>query len=410
MNNSSLGILTTTTTVNATHNSQIQCHLDFTQKIQLVLYVLVIVFGVLGNASICYFFGLFSRSTRKGVSEVLILYLAVADFFASIFSPFFIFYSITTCRRRWDFGEHGCKILPLLGRVFINMSVGIIVILALDRYRAICSPFKGQFKKKYIHIGVLVTALLSILCEISYLDALTLYVQPSKSGHVGCLVTPSNSKSYNQITTSILIGRDTFFVVIFTVTSVRIIFNLKKRSSHMEKADQSRRQEMVHVIRVIIVMQIVFVVLVLPRDLLHIIFQISWLDGDGIKGNYITGLNDFLKVIQTTNSCANVFIYAKMHGRFRVQIVKMFHSSLGCHTTTSGNSENDTTTTQMALDGNSSTKQFQKFTYCRKLLRESNRFIMNSQNIKTRLPTYDSSMVKWKSDGSLYDNYYWENE
>lgn len=375
-----------------------QCVLQLNDKAQVVLYCFVIVFGVFGNASICYFFGLFSKSASKGVSEVLILYLAVTDFCASIFSPFIGIYWIVTCRKVWHFGTVGCKLFPFLGRVFINMSVGIIVILALDRYRAICSPFNGQFKKKYIHASVIMTALLSILFEIFYLDALKWHEKPIRNGSIGCLVTPGDKPFYNRITTCILLTRDLFFVLVFSYTSIRIIFTLRKRNMYLKSPDRSSRHEMDRIIRVIIVMEIVFITLVLPRDLLHISLQVSWWDGDGFPvTSQLKSINAFLKVFQTANCCANVFIYAKMHARFRDKIVKLLRLFIWC----APSPLSETDTIQSELDSGSTTKL-----YTRTLLRESNRRQSNSRRKKT----CDSSLIQWKSDASFYDNYLWENE
>jgi len=314
-----------------------QCVLGIPEYLQLMFYLLVTFLGVFGNASICYCFGLFHNKSRKSVSEILILYLAVVDFCASIFTPFVFIYWIATCNTAWHFGVFGCKLLPFLGRVFINISVGVICILALDRYRAICSPFKGQFKKKYIHISVILSVLLAILCEIYYLDALTVHYKPLPHGSMGCLVTPDNNLKYIKVTTAILLSRDLFFVLIFTYTTIQIIFNLKRRNIYMTSTGpgslvaRDNRRETEHVIRVIIVMQIVFIVLVLPRDLLHIIFSLSWVGGDGIPySKTLIRLNDALKVIQTANCCANVFIYAKMHGRFRNTVTSLIHASFTC--------------------------------------------------------------------------------
>ena len=310
------------------------CELRYPDYIQLFVYTLVMILGIFGNASICYCFGLFHKTARKTVSEVLILYLAVVDFCASIFTPFVFIYWIATCYGQWHFGTLGCKVLPFLGRVFINISVGIICILALDRYRAICSPFKGQFKKKYIHISVGLAVILAVLCEVYYLDALTYHVKPLPYGSVGCLVTPSNRLKYIKITTSILLARDIFFVFIFTYTTTKIVLCLRKRNTYCptdpEHMSNSRR-ETEHVIRVIIVMQIMFICLVLPRDLLHIIFSLSWVDGNGIPySKAMVRWNDALKVIQTANCCANVFIYAKMHGRFRKTVKSLIQHSVSC--------------------------------------------------------------------------------
>ena len=337
MKNFTDNITTTTTPFKSKMLNEKQCILGSTEMIQLVLYAFVIIIGVVGNASICYCFGLFHKSSRKTVSEVLILYLAAVDFCASIFTPFVFIYWIATCNTEWHFGTFGCKVIPFLGRVFINISVGIICILAFDRYRAICSPFKGQFRKKHIHFFVLLATILAALCEVYYLEALTYHKNPLPRGSTGCLVTPKNKLQYIEITSSILLARDAFFVLMFTYTSVRIVLSLRRRNGYVtsknSSTDNASRREMEHVIRVIIVMQIVFIVLVLPRDFLHIIYSLSWIDNDGIPySKEVIRLNEALKVIQTANSCANVFIYAKMHDRFRSRVLDLLKIPFTCGT------------------------------------------------------------------------------
>ena len=91
----------------------------------------------------------------------------------------------------------------------------------------------------------------------------------------------------------------------------------------MPSVSNIREKEMRRVVKMIIAMQTVFLVLILPRDLFLVSFSLSWLDNDGIKyGDVVRYVNEFLKLLQTSNCCANIFIYAKLHDHFR-KVVKI---------------------------------------------------------------------------------------
>ena len=75
-------------------------------------------------------------------------------------------------------------------------------------------------------------------------------------------------------------------------------------------------------------MGLVFLLLVFPREALYLIYNLSWLTSTcGIKfTKEIVLANSFLKVLQTANSCANVFIYSHMHVYYRKQVLKVIRS------------------------------------------------------------------------------------
>lgn len=310
---------------NTTAAAPTTCEMHFKDIVLVFLYVVVIILGVVGNACICYIFG-YRNHHSKTVTELLIVYLAIFDLLASIFAPFVFMYWILTCST-WHFGIIGCKILPLLSRVFINISVGIILILAVDRFQAICIPFRGQFAKKNIHIAVIVTILLSFVCESYYIEALAI-----GTGRLsGCIVEPNNKILYIKVTSSILIARDSLYIICFTTTTFGIAFTIRKRDLYFTAPQNMSRQEMGRVVRVVIVMQLVFLILLLPRDIFHILFSLSWLGGKGIPyTDEIETLNEFLKLFQTANCCANIFVYAKLHDRFRSRFLEVIQQSIGC--------------------------------------------------------------------------------
>ena len=65
---------------------------------------------------------------------------------------------------------------------------------------------------------------------------------------------------------------------------------------------------------------IVFIILVLPKDLFTVVYTASYLNGHGIDPAIGLEVNSSLKLIQKCNSIVNIFIYAKLHTSFRERI------------------------------------------------------------------------------------------
>ena len=75
-------------------------------------------------------------------------------------------------------------------------------------------------------------------------------------------------------------------------------------------------------------MGIVHLFLVCPRDIMYLIYNLSWLVSTcGIRfSKEVVLVNVFMKVLQVSNSCANVFIYSHMHVYYRKCLFKVLRS------------------------------------------------------------------------------------
>ena len=65
--------------------------------------------------------------------ELLIFNLAISDLVNSILLPCIAVYDIVTCHCTWHFGWIGCKIIPVMTSVLPDISVGILLIMAIER-------------------------------------------------------------------------------------------------------------------------------------------------------------------------------------------------------------------------------------------------------------------------------------
>ncbi|XP_057302218.1 C5a anaphylatoxin chemotactic receptor 1-like [Hydractinia symbiolongicarpus] len=292
---------------------------NFDTKDILLVFSFCFIFtvGVAGNSLVIYLLK-FKNSRALTTTETLIYYLAVADLMSSIFNPIMFIYWTLTFHKAWHFAEIGCKILPSATRVTVSFSIGIILIITLDRCRLICQPFEKQLKSFQLHVAVILALILSIVFELPY--PIYQEIDPKST----CQVPDSAIPGFAYPIVTIYILRDTFFIGIFSVT----VFFIRRGLYDSEKIhtlqQQSELYKLKRVVIMLITMATIFTLLVFPRDILHVTFIISWLSPPGLPyTKAFLDTNSFLKFLHMCNCICNPFIYARLHGKFRRRLVRM---------------------------------------------------------------------------------------
>ena len=294
----------------------------------ILAFCVILVSGTLGNILVIFVFGYKKKSKTRSTTEWLILYLGIIDLFASIFNPpLFIYWTVTRYQSKWPFGRLGCKILPALGPITTSASAGILLIFAIDRYMAIVSPFAGQLNWRTITVAAVIDVFLSVLSYFHYMYMLIL----DSNGY--CYVPHVERLEYGVPNCLLIILRLLIFLIIFIYTNSRIFIVLRRNefSSTVTEQRGRRHKQSKRIIRVLLTMGIVFFILVFPRELFYLVYNMSWIvTYPGLSYNATTLLvNSWLKVFHTANSCANVFIYSHMQTYYRRQIFKVLHF-FGC--------------------------------------------------------------------------------
>lgn len=206
------------------------CELTIDKYLFLAGYIMVFLLGTIGNFIVL---AIFQKYWRKGrIIELLILYLAACDFLSSLITPVVFGYWVLGCNK-WHFGFILCKIIPPLTHIFSNCSAGFILIMALDRFRAIVTPMKLRFNRDFVHKIAIVTMIISVLWEWYYIRGLKL-INNGKS----CSIEDAD----NPIIVSILV-RDFTFVVVFLLTNVAVIVTLKRRELIQLKQDTDMKHK-----------------------------------------------------------------------------------------------------------------------------------------------------------------------
>jgi len=289
------------------------------KDLQIGLFSIIMVLGVIGNSLVIY---IYSHTSRKRFLkfERMILILAVVDLLASTINPLYYIYQIKTNYQKWMFGEAGCKILPALGPIFSAISLGLILLMAIDRDRAVCTPFKQQFSLSAIYKGLFVTVVLSVATNVPYIHYLE--VHKISDEITRCSVTRSAGNTFPRFFVTINILSDICFLLIFTTTTVRIY--MKLTNQHIlafPKTKDFRSRETKRILRTILAMGVCFIVLIYPKDIFQTSYYISVLHPPvlRIKDHYF--INALLKVLHTSNSVVNVFLYSCLNRTFRRDVV-----------------------------------------------------------------------------------------
>ncbi|XP_065643651.1 somatostatin receptor type 5 [Hydra vulgaris] len=291
-----------------------KCHLTYASFLLVAGYLLVIVIGSIGNTLVVIIFKF--KLKKRPIIDLLIFYLAVFDGLGSLLGPLVFLYWTLTCHERWDFGWLGCKILPPFSRIVTNISTGVILIMAIDRCRSIVFPLKRRFRRTTIHVAMFATVAISIVWEAYYIKSLII----DKRGQ--CNTVPANEPSFAHPLIAMVTARSLIFIVVFSATTTAVYIKLHncERMILLRSSSSKTTNKNKSVMKMLVTMATVFVLSVIPRDVLHLTYTISWLDPDpdkgGIPNAHTIHLNHWLRLLQISNGIYNVFIYGKMYRNF----------------------------------------------------------------------------------------------
>jgi len=282
------------------------------QLVSLVSFSAILVLGSVGNLLVIYVYG--TSSKRRFMKfERLMLMLGIIDFTASITNPGYYIYRIAN-KSVWDLGGFMCKVVPSLGPFFTSISLGILLIMAIDRDRAVVTPFKKQFTLRLIYKGVAATVALCLFVTVPYI----VHLKFSKQNNISHCEVNTN-KSYDAIVVCIFLISDLLFLVIFGVTTTRIFLKLNTKDIiNCPRMREYRAKETKRILRIIIAMGVAFVVCVFPRDLLLVSYSLGNLDYKLAYSIYLV-----LKVLHTANSCVNFILYSVLNRKFRREILRL---------------------------------------------------------------------------------------
>ncbi|XP_053383257.1 cholecystokinin receptor-like [Mercenaria mercenaria] len=123
-----------------------------------VYLVVLMLAGISGNVLICYYYG---WKSKRSSDNMFILGVAMYDLILCTLS---IPIEIVDIRFFYNFPYAGaCKVMRFVNYFAAIGSVFTLIVIAIDRYRKICRPFKKQFRSKGAKIACGISIPFSLL-------------------------------------------------------------------------------------------------------------------------------------------------------------------------------------------------------------------------------------------------------
>jgi len=127
-----------------------------------VLYGSLSVAAVLGNALVIAVVA--SNRGMQTVTNFFIANLSGADVVVGVFSIPFQFQAALL--QRWDLPELLCPIAPFVRDVSVNVSIGALVVIAVDRYCAVMMPLQARFNRRLAQAVMAVVWVVGIAASV----------------------------------------------------------------------------------------------------------------------------------------------------------------------------------------------------------------------------------------------------
>ena len=282
----------------------------------IVLYVIIFILGVGGNATVIAFF---ARKANRTLYDTYIIHLAIADLLMSLVTPPRVISTIVIHDNDAFLDEMGCRALSAVEPVSVNASSWILTSIALERYRGIVQPFKPRHRRCSIHIAASLIWLISIACFIPYISSITVegkYCVPRWD-------SPQMQFAFNAI---VLFIQSVIPIAIMCYTLLSIYKVMRKRQQANLGKSLPGHAKNANLIIVLLVAFLVFTLCTLPYNIFYLVVVYNI----GIAGRYeklgqYIDLNYWLALMVLLSSISNCCIYAGLHKEFKkfcIQCIK----------------------------------------------------------------------------------------
>uniref|UniRef100_A0A7M5XB89 G-protein coupled receptors family 1 profile domain-containing protein n=1 Tax=Clytia hemisphaerica TaxID=252671 RepID=A0A7M5XB89_9CNID len=131
---------------------------------------------------------------------------------------------------------------------------------------------------------------------------------------------PDGTKTYLYFKLFFIGIRDVSFISIFGICIYLIYGDMKNQKEALEGQCLTNARK---TLKMLVLLSVIFGVLVLPKDIFQFAHNISILVKKELNRTISLKIHSFLKVLQCSNCISNVFVYARLHTKFRVRMKEL---------------------------------------------------------------------------------------
>lgn len=207
-----------------------------------VINAVFLLLGIIGNIIVIYVYRRKVRTRRE--DHYFIVVLAIIDLLHSIFSSNLVFAKNTNPLKYPD--DVSCKILLYFTNVFFILSLLVLVVICIHRYRKICHPLRKQMSKKVKEWALISVALFSgvlALPKAVYFKVQTIEVEDYMFAKVcGPDMSMLGAKELIQSSTIFLIVMSSVLIIVMGILYSFVGGVIYRQTRHFkEMKDQSAR-------------------------------------------------------------------------------------------------------------------------------------------------------------------------
>ena len=291
-----------------------------------LIFIIVFLVGVVGNAVVCV--AVIRRKRMRTSNNIFTFNLALCDLLnVLIFLPTQM--AAFENDHNWATGDFMCHFTYILVPLCLSASIGTLLAITSDRYRAIAYPMKPRLSGKKVKIILAIIWITSLL--ICFPLIFVAGEQRPAPGKIYCdeeWPEPIYAKIYwNFIFVIQYVLPLAIIVVLAVLIAVKIRQNnamqmLPKSSQVIAAAVRQRMKQTSKITNMLIALVILYAVCMLPQ---HIVFL--WYTYGNLAGSkYFIYVLRFANVFPMANSALNPIAYGTLNKEFK----KVFKSFFTC--------------------------------------------------------------------------------
>ncbi|XP_022783148.1 galanin receptor type 1-like [Stylophora pistillata] len=294
-----------------------------------LIFIVVFIVGIIGNSVVCV--AVIRRKRMRTSNNIFTFNLALCDLLnVVIFLPTQM--AAFENNQNWATGNFMCHFTYILVPLCLSASIGTLLAITSDRYRAIAYPMKPRLSGRKVKIILAVIWITSfVICSpLLYVAGI---VRPGP-GKVYCDETwpdPLYSELYwNFIFVIQYILPLAIIVVLAVLIAVKIRKNntmkmLPKSSQVIAAAVRQRMKQTSKITNMLVALVILYAICMLPQ---HVVFLWSKY-GDLWNSKYFVYVLRFSNVFPMANSAFNPIAYGTLNKEFKNVFKSFFHCEYG---------------------------------------------------------------------------------
>ncbi|ESO87745.1 hypothetical protein LOTGIDRAFT_127250 [Lottia gigantea] len=282
----------------------------------IILYVIVIVFGFIGNLLVVIVIGRYKQ--LHTVTNIFIVNLALADIALCLFNlPFQLHYQI---KDYWSFGRVLCHVInPTFGVPVFVSSLSILAI-AVDRFILIVYPFKPRMTNFQAMVLVVIITVVTIVLAIPLMVFTELDVinEPAIQLFKVYCVEKWHIRSKRIYAVTVFILQFVIPLILTTIFYSLICIVLKNRPIKKHETRRNRRTN-----KILISVVLTFTLCWLPWNIFSLFTEFV---PNGIPIKYFRLTDLLIKIFAMSSACINPFLYGWLNDSFRKEFGKLLFS------------------------------------------------------------------------------------